>query len=330
MKVKNIWFIFLILILSLALTSSLLGQQGRGRGRVRGTVQDDAGNPIEGVKIVAEHLQYKTTFESNSDKKGSWAIAGLGTGYFRITASKEGYGTVYHEMKVSQFSKKNPSVDFTLKKVQVVPLNMPAIQDESAVAVFDEGNLLFEKENYSEAIAKFEEFLSKNPSVYQVYINIGNCYREMGEYDKALEAYQKILDKVKTEERTREDKEMEARALANIGQTYIKQGDLEKANEFLKLAVDIFPEDETLAFNVGEIYFKQGAIDEAIEYYKIAIKIKDTWSPPYRQLGYAYLNKGEYELAVDALKKFLEVAPDDPQAETIRNLIPKLEGLIKK
>jgi len=328
MKVKNIWFIFLILILSFNL--NLLGQQGRGRGRIRGTVQDDAGNPIEGVKIVAEHLEYKTTFESNSDKKGSWAIAGLGTGYFRITARKEGYGTVYHEMRVSQFSKKNPSVDFTLKKVQAVPLNMPAIQDESALAVFDEGNLLFEKENYSEAIAKFEEFLSKNPSVYQVYINIGNCYREMGEYDKALEVYQKILDKVKTEERTREDKEMEARVLANIGQTYIKQGDLEKANEFLKQAVDIFPEDETLAFNVGEIYFKQGAVDEAIEYYKIAIKIKDTWSPPYRQLGYAYLNKGEYELAVDALKKFLEVAPDDPQAETIRNLIPKLEELIKK
>ena len=42
-----------------------------------------------------------------------------------------------------------------------------------------------------------------------------------------------------------------------------------------------------------------------------------------------YLNKGKYRLAVDSLKKFVELAPDDPQAENIKNLIPKLEELIK-
>jgi len=34
-------------------------------------------------------------------------------------------------------------------------------------------------------------------------------------------------------------------------------------------------------------------------------------------------------LAVDSLKEFVELAPDDPQAENIKNLIPKLEELIK-
>jgi tetratricopeptide (TPR) repeat protein len=93
--------------------------------------------------------------------------------------------------------------------------------------------------------------------------------------------------------------------------------------------VDNFPEDETLAFNVGEIYFKQGETDKAIEYFQLAVKIKESWAPPHRQLGYAYLNKGKYKLAVDCLKKFVELVPDDPQAENIKNLIPKLEELIK-
>lgn len=329
MRSKDTLIIFLVSVLCFSLSLNLSAQQGRGKGRVRGQVQDEVGNPIEGAKIVATHLQYKTTFTSESDEKGNWAIAGLGTGYFRITASKEGYGTVYHEMSVSQFSKKNPPLSFTLRKIQVAEMNMPAIQDEGSVVLFEEGNELFDQKKYAEAAAKFEEFVEQNPSVYQVNINIGNCYKEMGEYDKAIEIYTKILEKVKEEKESIEGDESAARALAGMGEAYFKQGNLEKASEYFRQAIDNFPEDETLAFNVGEIFFKQGETDKAIEYFLLAVKINESWAPPRRQLGYAYLNKGKYRLAVDSLKKFVELAPDDPQAENIKNLIPKLEELIK-
>jgi Tfp pilus assembly protein PilF len=329
MRSKEIFIIFIVSVVCLSLSLNLSAQQGRGKGRIRGNVQDEVGNPVAGAKIVAQHLRYKTTFTSESDERGNWAVAGLGTGYFRITASKEGYGTVYHEMNVSQFSKRNPPITFTLKKVQVAEMNMPAIEDEGSVVLFEEGNDLYDQKKYAEAAAKFEEFIAKNPTVYQININIGNCYREMGEYDKAIESYNKILDKVKEEKESIEGDESAARALAGIGEAYFKQGNLEKAREYLKQAVDNFPEDETLAFNVGEIYFKQGETDKAIEYFLLAVKIKESWPPPHRQLGYAYLNKGKYRLAVDSLKKFVELAPDDPHAENIKNLIPKLEELIK-
>jgi len=329
MRSKNIFIIFLVSVLCLSLSLSLPAQQGRGKGRLRGEVHDEVGNPIVGAKIVAQHLQYKTTFTSESDKKGNWAVAGLGTGYFRITASKEGYGTVYHEMNVSQFSKQNPPLNFTLKKIQLAEMNMPAIEDEGSVVLFEEGIELYDQKKYAESVAKFEEFIGKNPTVYQININIGNCYREMGEFDKAIEAFNKVLENVKEEKESIEGDESAARALAGIGETYFKQGDLVKASEYLKQAVDIFPEDEALAFNVGEIYFKQGETDKAIEYFLLSVKIKESWAPPHRQLGYAYLNKGNYRLAVDSLKIFVELASDDPQAENIKNLIPKLEELIK-
>ncbi len=95
-------------------------------------------------------------------------------------------------------------------------------------------------------------------------------------------------------------------------------------------AIEIFPEDETFAFNIGEIYFDRREIDSAIEYYQLAIKIKKKWAPPYLKMGYAYLNKSDYKGAIDNFKKFLEVAPDDPQASIIEGLIPKLEEMIKK
>ena len=329
MRGKNIFIIFLVYFLCFSLSLNLSAQQGRGRGRLRGEVRDDAGNPIEGAKIVAQHLTYKTIFKSESDNKGNWAIMGLGTGNFRITASKEGYGTVSHEMSISQFSKQNPPLGIILKKAQVAEMNMPAIQGEGSLVLFEEGTELFNQKKYAEAAAKYEEFVGENPTVYQVNINIGNCYREMGEYDKAIGAFTKILEKVKEEKGSIEGDESAAKALAGIGETYFKQGNLEKAREYLKQAVDNFPTDEALAFNVGEIYFKQGETDKAIEYFLLAVKIKESWARPHRQLGYAYLNIGKYKLAVDSLKKFLELAPDDPQAENIKNLIPRLEELIK-
>ncbi len=208
-------------------------------------------------------------------------------------------------------------------------MSMPAIGDEESIVLFKEGSDLYDQEKYAEAVVKFEEFIKKNPTIYQININIGNCYREIGEYDKAIESFTKILEKIKEEKESIEGDESAAKALAGIGETYFKQGNLEKANEYFKQAIDIFPEDEALAFNVGEIYFKQGETDKAIEYFLLAVKIKESWAPPHRQLGYAYLNKGKYRLAVDSLKKFVELAPDDPRAENIKNLIPNLEELIK-
>ena len=163
-----------------------------------------------------------------------------------------------------------------------------------------------------------------------MYINIGNCHKELKQYDKAFASFQKVLDAVQAEKGSYEGDESAARALASSGETALQQGDFDKAAEFLKEAQGSMPDDETLAFNIGEIYFKQGDTENGIVYYLMASQIKADWGPPYRQLGYAYLNKGEYQLALDNFNKFLEVAPDAPQVATIKALIPNVENLIKK
>ena len=140
-------------------------QQGRGKGRVKGTVVDETGNPLPGVKITCQHLQFNTLFEGKSDEKGKWAVAGLGTGMFRFTASIEGYDTTYQDINVSQFSRNNPDIDFILTKTQTAPSGIPALEDEGALVIFEEGNQLFKQEMYAEAAAKFEEFLQRNPDI---------------------------------------------------------------------------------------------------------------------------------------------------------------------
>jgi len=325
---KNLFILLLLFALIISLSPILSAQEGRGGGRISGRVIDQAGNTIEGVNIVAELLRFDVSFEAKSNKKGKWAMAGMGTGLFRITASKEGYNSEYVDIRVSQF--KNKPVVITLTKIEPTLTGRPTIEHEESIAIFEEGNQLYDQEKYAEAVVKYEEFLEKNPSIRQVYINIGNCYRGMGEYEKAIAVFNKVLVWIKEEKGSLEGDENAARTLASIGETYIKQGDLEKGSEYFKQSLDVLPADEALAFNLGAICFKQGEREKAIEYFKLAIQIKDTWALPYLKLGYTYLNKGEYQLAIDSFKKFLELAPDDPQAATIQNLIPQLEKLIKK
>lgn len=300
---------------------TVFAQEGRGMGRIFGTVVDDSGKPLEGVDIIieAKNFNFKTT--TKSDKKGNWAVAGLGTGVFIITASKEGFNNTIMEAMVSQF--KNPPIKIVMTAVKET--GEPTGLDESSRTLFIEANSLYEQGNYAGALALFQEFLEKNPPLYPVRLNIGNCYREMKEYDKAISEYNAVLEKIKAEKADLKGEENAAKALASIGEVYMIQNNYEKAQEYLKNAIDIYPSDQALAYNVAEIFFQAGQIDQAIEYYTLATKIKPEWSLPYLKIGFAYINKNNFEEAIKNFEKFLELNPQDPQAETIKNMIEQLK-----
>jgi tetratricopeptide (TPR) repeat protein len=318
---------FLLVVTLLFVAAGLsFAQQGRGRGRIRGSVSDESGTPLVGVKIMAESVDYGTKFESRSNKKGSWAIGGMGSGLFIITTEFEGYEPFMGEIEVSQFARNNPPLDIFLKSTK------EGMTSESGIdaALLDEGNQLYNEKKYEEALTKYHDFLEANPNLYQVYINVGNCFREMGDLDAAIKAFQVVLAKTTEEKGSFEGDQDAARALAGLGEIYIKKNDMEKAMGYLQQAFETFPNDEKMSFTIAEILFTLGKASEAIVFYDKAIAIKSDWDAPYRQRGYAYLNLADYKMAVESFRKFLELAPNHPQAPTISNMLPQLEKMIKK
>jgi len=328
MRVKKLNWALSICILGFLLFASgmLFPQEGVGRGRIKGTVKDTAGRPLQGVKIVAS-FQDEVDFEAITDEKGHWAIAGLGTGLFRITATKEGYQTVVVEQNISQF--KNKPIDFTLSSLTAHPDRASSSEGVASLEAFEQGIKLYDEEQYAEALAKFKEFLSSNPTESKVRVNIANCYRQMDRYGEAIEEYQAALDGIVEEKGALAGDGLAAEILAALGEIHVRQGDLEKASEYFQKSIDVNPQDERLAFNVAEICFNQNQTEKAIAYYKLAVDINPEWPRPYPRMGYAYLNTGNYPAALECFRKFLELAPDDPQAPAIRKLIPSIEKLIK-
>ena len=328
MSNKSIFKFFTFLSIILFLTFQLHSQEGLGKGRISGKVEDEAGNPIKDAAITAQSMKAEVKLEVNSDEKGDWAILGLGTGFWRVTAAAKGYAPSFVEINARQL-RRNPPIVFVLKKIATVT-DMPVIEDESTVQLFEQGIQFFSEKKYDEAIAAFQDFLQKNPSVYQVRINIGNCYKEKGEFDKALEQYNLVIEEVKNVKGDIKEDDAVAKALAATGEVYLKKEDYETAQSYLLQAIELYPKDETLAYNIGEIYFSSGKMDEAIKYLEMATHIKEDWGKPYLKLGYVHLNKAEYGKSIEYFNKFLEIEPESPEAPAIRNLSPHLEKMIKQ
>lgn len=247
----------------------------------------------------------------------------LGSGNWQLTATAEGYVPTQTSVFVTQIGQ-NPKVVVTLKKITVIDTS---ITKDTDLALIEEASQLFTDRKYDEALTLLQEFLANNPAAYQTHINIGDCYKEKGEYDRAEEEYDLALESAKTDDESGE--EMTAKAMAGKGDIYVRKGDLEKAQNYFKESIKLLPENEILPYNVGEIYFANQNLDEAIQYYEIAIQIKPDWSLPHYRQGLVYLNKANYAKAEENFVKFLEIDPGSELAGQVRSMLDYLEKIKK-
>ncbi len=313
-----------ICLVGLGLTAT--PQEDFGRGRISGVVVDENGAPVEDALVLAESQRGGTKLEGRSDNKGRFAIAGLGTGAWRITASKSGYINSEVMMNVKQLST-NPPITFTLNKIKGVAA---VTSDKESAALFEQGSALINQGNYEEALKVFEEFAGKYPEIYQVHLNIGTCYLKMGELDNAQAEFQRVLDRVLAAHGDyKKDAAAAQKAYSGLGEVALRKDDFETGQKYFSQALDISPEDEVAAYNVGEIFFSNQKIDEAIRYFELAVEIKPDWSKPYLRLGYVYLNKGDMTKALESFNKFVQLDPENPEVSQVKSIIATIEKMKK-
>jgi tetratricopeptide (TPR) repeat protein len=317
MRTRAFKTIGLLVLAGLVAAGLGFAQAGRGVGRLGGTVIDTDGKPMENVKVTLVFSQNdKMRFEQVTGKKGDWSFLGLGTGNWDLTAIAPGFMPQTKALYVSQLGV-NPKVTVTLQKIPKAGSGLVA--DEATFALLEKGNQLYKDAKFAEALVQFQQFLEKNPNLYQIQVSIGDCYREMGEYDKAVENYNKVLELAKSDPAL--GKEMSAKALAGIGNCFLKQGKIPEAQNFFKQSIENSPKDETLAYNVGEIYFSNQGYDDAIHYFEMATQIRPEWPDPYIKLGYVYLNKADNPKAIENFEKFLKLEPEGERAALVRNIL---------
>ncbi|KAJ6232157.1 hsp70-hsp90 organizing protein [Anaeramoeba flamelloides] len=166
-----------------------------------------------------------------------------------------------------------------------------------------QGNKLFSKKKFNEAIEFYEKAIECNPNNILLYNNKAAAYIEMGEFETAYKLCEQAIEIGRNTRATYEDV---AKVYCRMGNGHKRQGELEKSIEMYKKALTehrsasilkllrstekekeekdrlayIDPEKAVEAKNEGNKHFKNNDFPEAIKFYTEAIK-RDPKNPIY-------------------------------------------------
>lgn len=298
----------LFLMAGLLICGSLYAQDWKGKGRVKGSVTDDAGNPIEGVRVkwFLEKAQGGTTV--TTDKDGKWNMNWIRNGSWDVDFEKIGFEPKRISVQVSEF-KRNPDVDVVLTKVEGIVIS------EELEAKLTEGNQLFEQGQYDEARALYEAMLADYPDAYIVHMNVGNCYFEQEKYDEAIASYQKVL----------ESDPDSVNAKLSIGNSYANAGDADKALEWYDQIPFEKITDPNVLYNIGTNYYNLAKFQEALRFYQRSVEVKEDYLDGLYQLGLTHLNLQQNSEAIQVFEKYLTYDTETERATQVRGFIDYLK-----
>ena len=277
-----------------------------GTGRVSGTVKDQEGNPIAGATVTAQTGDSGRVLEATSDDNGRWAILGFRSRTYDFAVQATGYMPYNYQAPMKQAGK-NPDMDLILEQAQM------GRSAGTGGGLLAEAQELHQAGRFDEALAKYDEVLMADPTVYQVNLNRGSVLRQLGRADEAKDAYRMVLD-------------MEADhagALVGLAETSVAENDMDEALKYFEMAVEV-TEDEVIPFNVAQIYFNNGNAAGAIPFYEIASERRPDWAEPHLRIGVAYLNTGDLATAAEHLRMAIEVDPESAEAAQAQAMLEAL------
>jgi tetratricopeptide (TPR) repeat protein len=140
------------------------------------------------------------------------------------------------------------------------------------------------------SISKAQKYLEK---AYRLQMD--------GRYEEAISNYKMSIEYYPT-----------AEAHTFLGWAYSFLGDLDRAIEECKKAIDIDPEYGNPYNDIGSYLIQQGNYDEAITWLELALRAKRYESPHYAHLnlGRAYELKGLWFEALDEYRIAMKAVPE--------------------
>jgi tetratricopeptide (TPR) repeat protein len=143
-----------------------------------------------------------------------------------------------------------------------------------------------------------QQVTKKYPKDKLFHAWLGVFYRIKGEYDKAIEQYNKVLELDPNY----------GEAHNELGYTYLYKENFEKSLEHFKKYASLNPGDANPIDSTAEAYFLMGRLDEAIAKYKEVLEIKPDFFLVSLKIGYIYALKENYFEAMKWVDKDIAIA----------------------
>ena len=177
---------------------------------------------------------------------------------------------------------------------------------EEAITIFNRGKTLHQELRYQEAISEYRASIKLDSSSPFVYNAMGLALAAVGDLKGSLKSFNKAL--ALNPDLTD--------VYNNMGMVYAETGQRDKAFEAFGRAVrnPTYLTPEKALYNIGNLYLEDGNAELAMMHFKRAVEKKPEFSLGYRGLGKVHLMLNDPDVAMMEFEKAIEISEDDTES----------------
>lgn len=159
----------------------------------------------------------------------------------------------------------------------------------------------FKNKDWNGAVDLFTSVLEVEPANAEIYNNLGLCYANLGEEDKAEKNYLKCI----------ELNPQIPQCYINLSDIYYKQRRLGEGINILSYAVDMLPDDLVFRHYLARFYMEDAKLDLAIDELVYILEKQPDNYDAYYDLAKVYFEFGNYDSAIENFENVLEYKDDN-------------------
>lgn len=154
----------------------------------------------------------------------------------------------------------------------------------------------FKNKDWNGAIDIFTAVLEKEPSNAEVYNNLGLCYANIGNDEKAEKNYLRSIELNSQIPQT----------YINLVDIYYKQRRFSEGINILSYAINNLPDDLVFRHYLARFYMEDAKLDLAIDELEYILEKQPNNYDAYYDLGRVYFEMGIYDSAIENFENILE------------------------
>ncbi len=170
-----------------------------------------------------------------------------------------------------------------------------------------------------EAIALYQDALSRNPNNAVAHSNLGTAYAAAGRFDDAIASHRTALELAPND----------AEGYFNLANALASRGDLEDAVSQFREAVRVDGTFAEALVNMGNALVDLGRVDEAATEYRRAAALRPEWGQSFNNLGLLASARGDIDESIAEFRRAIEAEPDYAEAHTNLAAALQLSGDIE-
>jgi tetratricopeptide (TPR) repeat protein len=286
------------------------------QARVSGIVVGTDGAPIVGAKITITSDELPTYLkELESDAGGEFKVLLLdATKVYVFTTTADGYLEHAEEIKVAVGTTDNYFTFELATPKERAAAQQQEIMEQPGYKEYGEAKELLEAGQTVEARARLVDALEEVPDLIEALEVMAGIDFDSGDNELALATAKRCL----------EIDDESFRCLAVGLNAAAALGDEEAHASYLARYQELNPDDPATIFNQAAGFLNKMDDENARPLLEECLDIDPTFGKCLFEYGMLLLRTGDLEGAKTTLEKYLEVAPDGPDATTARETVKYL------